>query len=178
MARFSSLVPFNRRPPRLRVVRLGPGRAAGPARKPQRGRADAPAGQVTFAATVTLAPTWFRPGRKTPGVITPFLTLYALHDALLKPMPGNAWAPCRPNRGRCRRTASPTSSCSARRAVSQRRSADRRGREVLVRALQGRGATTLKARVRRRGPSIRCACGPDETAVARLHDVLRDAGDQ
>src|SRR5436853_1810767 len=52
----------------------------------------APAGQVTLAVTVTLAPTWFDPA-ETPGVITPFLTLYALHDALVKPMPGNAWAP-------------------------------------------------------------------------------------
>src|SRR5437762_3223173 len=32
--------------------------------------------------------------RGDTGVITPFLTLYALHDALVKPMPGNAWAPC------------------------------------------------------------------------------------
>ena len=53
----------------------------------------APAGQVTLAATVTLAPTWFDPA-ETPGVITPFLTLYALHDALVKPMPGNPFAPC------------------------------------------------------------------------------------
>ena len=53
----------------------------------------APAGQVTLANTVTLAPTWFDPA-ETPGVITPFLTLYALHDALVKPMPGNAFAPC------------------------------------------------------------------------------------
>jgi peptide/nickel transport system substrate-binding protein len=52
----------------------------------------APAGQIVFANTVTLAPTWFDPA-ETPGVITPFLTLYALHDALVKPMPGNAWAP-------------------------------------------------------------------------------------
>ena len=52
----------------------------------------APEGQVTFATTVTLAPTWFDPA-ETPGVITPFLTLYALHDALVKPMPGNPWAP-------------------------------------------------------------------------------------
>ena len=52
-----------------------------------------PAGQITLAATVTLAPTWFDPA-ETPGVITPFLTLYALHDALVKPMPGNAFAPC------------------------------------------------------------------------------------
>src|SRR4029077_3212646 len=47
----------------------------------------------TLAVTITLAPTWFDPA-ETPGVITPFLTLYALHDALVKPMPGNAFARC------------------------------------------------------------------------------------
>src|SRR2546427_3779229 len=52
----------------------------------------APEGQITFAINVTLAPTWFDPA-ETPGVITPFLTLYALHDALVKRMPGNPWAP-------------------------------------------------------------------------------------
>src|SRR6266545_6644544 len=50
-----------------------------------------PDGQITFAVHVSLAPTWFDPA-ETPGVITPFLTLYALHDALVKPMPGNARA--------------------------------------------------------------------------------------
>ena len=54
--------------------------------------AAAPEGQLTFAVHVSLAPSWFDPA-ETPGVITPFLTLYALHDALVKPMPGNAWAP-------------------------------------------------------------------------------------
>src|SRR5262245_60935768 len=54
--------------------------------------ASAAEGQVTLAATVSVAPTWFDPA-ETPGVITPFLTLYALHDALVKPMPGNGWAP-------------------------------------------------------------------------------------
>ncbi len=58
-----------------------------------RAQGAAPVGQVTIAATVSIAPTWFDPA-ETPGVITPFLTLYALHDALVKPMPGNAWAPC------------------------------------------------------------------------------------
>jgi peptide/nickel transport system substrate-binding protein len=29
-----------------------------------------------------------------PGIITPFMELYALHDAMLKPMPGNMAAPC------------------------------------------------------------------------------------
>jgi peptide/nickel transport system substrate-binding protein len=54
--------------------------------------AAAPDGQITFAVHVSLAPTWFDPA-ETPGVITPFMTLYALHDALVKPMPGNAFAP-------------------------------------------------------------------------------------
>src|SRR2546425_6997657 len=49
----------------------------------------APEGQLTWAVHVSLAPTWFDPA-ETPGVITPFMFLYALHDALVKPMPGNA----------------------------------------------------------------------------------------
>src|SRR5437016_14515433 len=48
----------------------------------------APEGQVTWAVHVSLAPTWFDPA-ETPAVITPFMMLYALHDALVKPMPGN-----------------------------------------------------------------------------------------
>jgi ABC-type transport system substrate-binding protein len=54
--------------------------------------AAAPDGQITFAIHVSLAPAWFDPA-ETPGVITPFMTLYAIHDALVKPMPGNAFAP-------------------------------------------------------------------------------------
>src|SRR5262249_52376390 len=53
---------------------------------------EAPAGQVTWAAHITLAPTWFDPA-ETPGIGTPFMILYALHDALVKPMPGNPMAP-------------------------------------------------------------------------------------
>src|SRR5262252_8511157 len=51
-----------------------------------------PTGQMTWAVHISIAPTWFDPA-ETPGVITPFMTLYAIHDALVKPMPGNAWAP-------------------------------------------------------------------------------------
>ncbi len=40
-----------------------------------------------------MAPTWFDPA-ETPGLITPFMVLYALQDAMVKPMPGNAMAPC------------------------------------------------------------------------------------
>src|SRR5262245_20953303 len=51
-----------------------------------------PEGQVTWAVHVSLAPTWFDPA-ETSGIITPYLLLYALHDALVKPMPGNPTAP-------------------------------------------------------------------------------------
>ena len=51
--------------------------------------AEAPAGQVTWAAHITLAPTWFDPA-ETPGIGTPFMILYALHDALVNP---SAWQP-------------------------------------------------------------------------------------
>jgi peptide/nickel transport system substrate-binding protein len=53
----------------------------------------APAGQLTWGIHVSLAPTWFDPA-ETPGIITPFMVLYALHDGMVKPMPGNAMAPC------------------------------------------------------------------------------------
>jgi peptide/nickel transport system substrate-binding protein len=51
-----------------------------------------PDGQLTWAVHFTLAPTLFEPA-ETPGLITPFMILYALHDAMLKPMPGNSMAP-------------------------------------------------------------------------------------
>jgi peptide/nickel transport system substrate-binding protein len=47
---------------------------------------------MTWAVHVSLAPTWFDPA-ETPSVITPFMILYAMHDALVKPMPGNPQAP-------------------------------------------------------------------------------------
>jgi peptide/nickel transport system substrate-binding protein len=49
--------------------------------------AAAPAGQLNWGIHVSLSPTWFDPA-ETQGVITPFMVLYALHDALVKPMPG------------------------------------------------------------------------------------------
>ncbi len=51
-----------------------------------------PDGQLTWAVHVTMAPTWFDPA-ETLGIITPFMFLYAIHDALVKPMPGNPMAP-------------------------------------------------------------------------------------
>jgi peptide/nickel transport system substrate-binding protein len=52
----------------------------------------APEGQMTWGVHISLAPTWFDPA-ETPGIGTPFMVLYALHDAMVKPMPGNAMAP-------------------------------------------------------------------------------------
>jgi len=54
--------------------------------------AQAPAGQMTWAVHVSLAPTWFDPAEHT-GIITLMMVLYAVHDALVKPMPGNPMAP-------------------------------------------------------------------------------------
>jgi peptide/nickel transport system substrate-binding protein len=47
---------------------------------------SAAAGQMTWAVHFTLAPRWLDPA-ESEGSITPFLTLYAVHDAMLKPMP-------------------------------------------------------------------------------------------
>jgi peptide/nickel transport system substrate-binding protein len=52
----------------------------------------APDGQVTWGVHISLAPTWFDPA-ETPGIVTPFMVLYALHDAMLKALPGNPLAP-------------------------------------------------------------------------------------
>ena len=54
--------------------------------------AAAPEGQVTWGIHISLAPTWFDPA-ETTGIVTPFMVLYALHDAVVKPMPGNSLAP-------------------------------------------------------------------------------------
>jgi peptide/nickel transport system substrate-binding protein len=52
-----------------------------------------PEGEMRFALYVTVAPSWLDPGEVALGNLTPFWMLYALHDALVKPMPGNPMAP-------------------------------------------------------------------------------------
>ena len=52
----------------------------------------APEGQMTLAQTVSISPQWFDPG-EAGGIISAFIVCYALHDALVKPMPGNPMAP-------------------------------------------------------------------------------------
>ncbi len=131
---------------------------------------------MTWALHFSLAPTLFEPA-ETPGVVSPFMILYALHDAMVKPMPGKAMAPSLAEswsvvarRARVRVRAAQG------RALPQRRPGDRGRREVLLRALprhlredaQGQGG-----RGRDAGPRPRPL--PAQAAVAGLHDLLRHA---
>src|SRR5678815_5141321 len=61
---------------------LGPGAAS----------AVPPDGTMALGLHVTLVSRWLDPG-ETEALITPFMVLYALHDALVKPMPGNIMTP-------------------------------------------------------------------------------------
>ena len=51
-----------------------------------------PEGEMRWALYVTIAPAWLDPG-EVSGFITPFWIQYAIHDALVKPMPGNLMTP-------------------------------------------------------------------------------------
>jgi peptide/nickel transport system substrate-binding protein len=51
-----------------------------------------PEGQLTWGVHVSLAPIWFDPA-DTASIITPYMVMYALHDAVVKPMPGNTLTP-------------------------------------------------------------------------------------
>src|SRR5262245_15288628 len=49
---------------------------------------EQPEGQLTIAFGASIAPTFLDPA-ETPGIGRPFVFLYALHDALIKPLPGS-----------------------------------------------------------------------------------------
>ena len=78
--------------PTRREVLAGAAAASLAASAPRTAFAAAPAGQLTYGVHVSLAPAWFDPA-ETQGIITPFMVLYALHDAMVKPMPGAQLAP-------------------------------------------------------------------------------------
>src|SRR5712691_2108865 len=52
----------------------------------------APEGTLTFAMHFSPVTRWLDPA-EGESTITPYLLLYALHDGLLKPMPGSGSAP-------------------------------------------------------------------------------------
>jgi peptide/nickel transport system substrate-binding protein len=66
------------------VVALGAGLAAA--------GAPAPSGRAVMAWHVTIPPSWFDPSTAPPQ-ITPFGMLYAIHDALVRPYPGQKMGP-------------------------------------------------------------------------------------
>jgi len=57
-----------------------------------RGSGAAPQGELRIASHVSLAPTWFDPA-ETAGIITPYMVMYAMHDAMVKPMPAGVSTP-------------------------------------------------------------------------------------
>src|SRR5438477_1606382 len=84
---------FASQPALSRRELLAFGATAAVAGVPRLARAVEPEGQLTYGIHVSMAPTWFDPA-DTQGIITPFMVLYALHDAMVKPMPGKLQAPC------------------------------------------------------------------------------------
>src|SRR5439155_26428410 len=48
--------------------------------------------RLVFALHVTIPPSWFDPA-ETPAQITPFGILYAIHDAMVRPLPGERMGP-------------------------------------------------------------------------------------
>src|SRR5262245_65769240 len=50
---------------------------------------NTPTGQMTWAIHDTLAPSWLDPS-ETLAPATPYMLLYAVHAALLEPMPANS----------------------------------------------------------------------------------------
>ena len=138
--------------------------------------APKPDGEMRWALYVTLAPAWFDPGEITGGFLTPFWVLYAMHDALVKPMPGNLMAPSLAESWTVSADQHDVRLQAARGPeVPQRRSVHRGRREVQLPALEGRqGAQGPRARRRDRQPVARAL--PPARAVPRLHGVLRHAG--
>ena len=59
---------------------------------PPHSPAAEPAGEVTVSFHVTFAPCWFDP-TTAPPQITPFGVMYAIHDALVRPLPGQKMGP-------------------------------------------------------------------------------------
>ena len=69
-----------RRATRREVVRLA---ALGILAAGTKSAVAGPEGRVIWASHISLAPTWFDPA-ETPGLVTPFMLYYALHDGMVK----------------------------------------------------------------------------------------------
>jgi peptide/nickel transport system substrate-binding protein len=72
-----------------------------------------PTGTITWGVHVTLATRWLDTAETDAG-ITPFLIMYALHDALVKPMPSGLNTPSLAESRSTSKDGAPGSSCCAR----------------------------------------------------------------
>ena len=108
--------------------------------------AAGPSGQLTWGIHVSLAPTWFDPA-ETPALITPFMVLYALHDAMVKPMPGSRRRRAWPSHGPPPKTASPTNSSCATAPSPQRRAGNGRRRKFSFERYRGASHALMQDRV-------------------------------
>ncbi len=137
--------------------------------------ASAAEGEMRWGLHVTLAARWLDPA-ETEAFSTPFMVLYAVHDALVKPMPGGLNTPSLAESWQESKDHLTLHVHAAQeRALPQRRAGDRGGREVLLRALQGRERHAPQGEGEGRA-GARADPGPlrAQGALGRLHDVLRD----
>jgi peptide/nickel transport system substrate-binding protein len=131
---------------------------------------------MTYAVHVSLAPTWFDPA-ETSGMITPFLVLYALHDALVKPMPGQSAAPSLAESW----TAAPDGlsyEFVLRKGVTFHNGEPVTADDVKFSFERYRGTAAAQLKSRVAGVDVvdsQRVPLPPEGAVARLHGVLRHA---
>ena len=138
------------------------------------GAQAAPEGQMTWAVHVSIAPTWLDPA-EAPGLLTPYLLFYALHDALVKPMPGQLAAPSLAESSTASRDGL-AYEFTLRKGVRfhNARARDGGGRQVFLRAVPGRGVRAREGARAERGGRGPARTLPPQAAVARLHDVLHE----
>ena len=135
-----------------------------------------PEGEMRWALYVTLSPMWFDPAE--PAGLTPFWVLYAIHDALVKPMPGNLMTPSLAESW----TVSPDQRAyefKLREGLKFHNGDPFTAEDVRFSFHRARGSKILHDKVREVtvvDPVPRAL--PPARAVARLHDLLRDAGER
>ena len=76
----------------LVVLGLALGAVALTGPEPSHAQGKAPAGEMRWALHVTLAARWLDPA-ETEAFSTPFMVMYAVHDAMVKPMPAGLTTP-------------------------------------------------------------------------------------